>query len=155
MIRTTCVAVVAVFATGCLEVAPPDEDPAEVAVSTQEIDDDPDDPPEVEPPPVCQSMPGCSLSWQSGGYPEAWVQQIGCGGSYMYSYGRQIAGLFGVVGRFCPNTTTVRNTLRNHGYTAWYEPGYCSTCLNVPATKIFVPFIGMSGPGCTSGCQNN
>src|SRR5262245_4043237 len=151
MIRTTCAAVVTVFATGCLEVAPPEE----LAVSTQRIDDDPEDPPEDEGPPVCDSMPGCSLSFQGGSYPEPWVQQIGCGGSYLYSYGRSIAGLVGVSGRFCPTTATAHNPLRNHGYTGWYEPGYCSTCLNVPSNKIFVPFTGSSGPGCPSGCQQH
>jgi len=80
------------------------------------------------------------------------AKQLGCGPEYKYTSNR--SRVSEGIGSFCPDSPDNRKVLHDHKLTG-YLPGYCDTCLKVPAGQIFVFwFLWAVDPSCTSTCGN-
>jgi hypothetical protein len=76
--------------------------------------------------------------------------QLGCGALFLYDSGATF-GVLGGVGSFCPDSSANRALLHARGKRG-YLPGYCQTCIGVPAGMLFVFWRVNVGPSCPSGC---
>jgi|GEM_PF-3515943 len=98
---------------------------------------------------ACESTPRCSLT----PFPlnrDPLQVALGCGPTTEYENGYSI-GFMGGEGSFCVDTAFNRKTLHAAGKSA-FLPGYCSTCLTVPAGQLYVIWTPLEGPGCPSSC---
>ncbi len=100
----------------------------------------------------CVDRPHCSFryAWDEGPNDPLW-KQLGCGPVFQYHNGHS-SGIMGGNGSFCPDSPTTRKVLHDD-HKRGYLPGYCETCLGVPAGQIFVFWSQTIGPSCPSGCS--
>lgn len=128
--------------------------PADEAESTsQAISNGGDGPPDPPPlPPTCDVTRGCSVTYV-GGYATTLQSQLRCAQSSRYWAGAD-SGFLGGIMSSCADTPGNRSVLRAAGYRA-FLPGYCNTCLAVPAGRLFVFWSEFVGPGCSSGCTTS
>ena len=82
--------------------------------------------------------------------PDPLQLQLGCGPTYQYRKGTGPDLLVGW-GSFCPDSLANRRILHDRGKRG-YLPGYCESCLCVPAGQIFVFWGFADDPTCPSGC---
>lgn len=98
----------------------------------------------------CVERPRCSFqsAWDDAGDPLQ--AQLGCGPVFQYRNGAN-SGILGGTGSFCTDSPANRQVLHD-AHKRGYPPGYCETCLGVPAGKVFVFWTEAIGPSCPSGC---
>jgi hypothetical protein len=104
------------------------------------------------PPPTCDTTPSCSLTF-AGGYTTVLQSQLGCLQNLRYMSGAN-SGFLGGILSSCPDTPANRSALRAAGYRA-FLPGYCNTCIGVPAGRLYVFWTEFLGPGCPSSCTTS
>jgi hypothetical protein len=98
---------------------------------------------------ACAERPHCSFEPEASSPPDPLQAQLGCGPLYRYQNGEK--GGDNGLGSFCPDSPATRKTLHDAGKHG-YLPGYCQSCLGVPADKIFVFWKLFDQPSCPSTC---
>jgi hypothetical protein len=105
--------------------------------------------PQSAPQGTCDERPHCSFGPDPETPGNPLQQQLHCGPIHRYVGGDK-AG-FAAVGSFCPDSPATRRILHDNEKRG-YLPGYCDTCLTVPAGQVFAFWKFFDGPSCPSGC---
>jgi hypothetical protein len=111
-------------------------------------------------PSQCEERPACAFSPAPTTVlttltpaDRAVLDALSCGPIYSYTSGANQGFLRGI-GSFCADSTANRHLLHDN-LKAGFHPGYCQSCLGVPAGKLFVFWTVESseGPNCPSTCR--
>jgi len=115
-----------------------------------DVRDGPNAPDASIPSRTCTKQVGCSFGPATTDPRDPIQIQLGCGPAFGYE-SRDPANPWLGTGSFCPDSPDARRVLHDNRKLG-YLPGYCETCMGVPADQIFVFWGQLNGPNCPSSC---